>query len=209
MQPVTAAQQQQHNAAMAHGAAQALLSSGIGGGGGGNGMPVLRAASLHQQHQYSSGMGGGGEAVFTHTRSIHAAMLPQRFDAGGGGGGTPGGGGSTPTQQRTFSGGGSLMNGLSVHAAQPAGASPRYVLVAFTAPPPSSRHCRLRPDALSLAAPIFAHVAPSPQRLSALGGNMGAYQGLGGGFRGGGGGGMLMQPSPAAPRAGMPRGYAM
>ena len=129
MQPVSA-QQQQHDAALAHGAAQALLSGGFGGNGvGGNGLPVMRSASLHQQHQYSSGLGGGGEAVVTHTRSIHAAMLPQRFEpAGGGGGGvmaSPRGGSATPMQQRGFGGGGGLMNGLSVHAAQPAGASPR------------------------------------------------------------------------------------
>jgi len=63
-------------------------------------------------------------------------------------------------------------------------------------------------DASRLAAPIFAHVAPSPQRLSAMGGGMGVFQGLGGGFRSGGSGGLTMQPSPA-PRASMQRGYGM
>lgn len=123
MQPSSSAHQQQHDAVMAHGAAQALLSGGFGGNGGGSGLPVMRAASLHQQHQYTAGMGGGGEAMVTHTRSIHAAVLPQRFDGGGGGGvmSTPGrgNGGGTPAQQRSFGGGGF---GASVHAAQPAGA---------------------------------------------------------------------------------------
>lgn len=131
MQPAMAAQQhQQHDpSAMAHGAAhaQALFSSGFGGGGGG--LPVMRAASLHQQHQYSSGMGGGGEAVVMHTRSIHAAVLPQRFESAGGGGGmaTPGRGGTPAPHPRNFGGslsaGGGLMHGRGVHGAQPAGAS--------------------------------------------------------------------------------------
>jgi hypothetical protein len=123
MQPSSSAHQQHHDAVMAHGAAQALLSGGFGGNGNSSGLPVMRAASLHQQHQYTAGMGGGGEAMVTHTRSIHAAVLPQRFDPGSGGGvmSTPGrgNGGGTPAQQRSFGGGGF---GASVHAAQPAGA---------------------------------------------------------------------------------------
>lgn len=58
------------------------------------------------------------------------------------------------------------------------------------------------------AAPIFSHVAPSPQRLPAMGGGLGgAFGGLGGGFRGG----LMMAPSPTAPRtsnAGL-RGFGM
>ena len=123
MQPVTAVQQQ-HEAVMSHGAAQALLSGGFGGATGANGLPVMRAASLHQQHQYTAGMGGGAEATVTHTRSIHASVLPQRFEPGSGAMATPGRGNTTPAQQRSFGSGGGLMHGIgSVHAGQPAGAS--------------------------------------------------------------------------------------
>jgi hypothetical protein len=62
---------------------------------------------------------------------------------------------------------------------------------------------------LRLAAPIFGHVAPSPQRLPAMGGSLGVFQGLGGGFRGGGGGPLMMQPSPQQPRGNMSRGFGI
>jgi hypothetical protein len=117
---VAAAQQAHGAGAMAHGgfAGGGMQHTGFGGGGGAP--PMLRTASVHH---FSAQNAPGGEALVTHTRSIHAASL--RFDHYSGG---PPGGGGMPTPGRGYApaphpgDGGSIMNGMSFHAPSPSGA---------------------------------------------------------------------------------------